>query len=200
MTGEGWFIGDRIKVYFDKLNVNFSIDDILDTESAENLLLLVGLADCNISHKGFCLYVDSDIEALYFENIKCQPGFELYAITAVEESRYGAGHEMHYFGMYSCPTAQNNYVAHYEVAELDKLIDKLLEYTADVLGDDYIEYIPGYITLGCPRYVIRNAEIIDQLKAIAISETVRDRMPEFAEALLSKLSELALSKLEDEDC
>jgi hypothetical protein len=160
--------------------------------------LLVGLADCNISQKNYCLYVDSDIEALYFENVKCQPGFELYAITAVREWRYGAEHKMHYFGMYSCPTAQNNYVIHYEVAELDKLIDNLLEYIANVLGDEYIEYIPRYIAdiaLGC-GYVIRNAEIIDQLKAIATSETVRDRMPEFAEALLSTLSKL---EVEDED-
>jgi len=159
------------------------------------LLLLVGLADCDISQQNYSLRIDSNVEALYFENVERQPGYELYTITTVvEDTHYGATHKIHYFSMYECPTAQNNYVKHYYLDQLDELIDDLLEYIADVLGDEYLPRVCKYVTT-------KNAEIVDQLKAIATAETVRDRMPEFAEALLSKLSKLEVElEVEDEDC
>jgi hypothetical protein len=191
----GW-IGDDIEVYFEPLSFNICVDDLLDTNSASDFLELLRNAnpdDVEFYCGGFKLAGDS--VALTFENVKCRPGYAIFTITRadfdwgdlkwlekkmedpewLEEAinKCDEEKEEDYFAIYSCPTADLNYVLH--IHDVKDAFDNLLEYLQESveIEDENDEL-----------------EIIRQLKAVFADKKVRLVMPKLAKAFTKILDEI----------
>jgi hypothetical protein len=190
----GW-IGDNIEVYLEPLSFNICVDDLLDTNSAVDFLELLQGADYDVKFYNGGFNVAGDSIALTFENVECRLGFEIFTITRKDfewddlewlekkledpewlEECDEEEEEEDYFAIYSCPTAQLNYVLHIrDVKDVKDAFDNMLEYLQGSRGfkDKHDEL-----------------KIIRQLKAVFADKKIRLVMPKLAKTFTKILDEI----------